>query len=137
MKSKLALALIMGSLAASSAQAASWYTVGGQIVRWSGKQSIRGLSPGVFPPGSDIHNLILGSMVLWNIIPSTKWTYSYAMLPEEYPIEIDGISVTTAVPAEDLDPGVLGLTFLFNQGALWADMDIVFHDVPDGIGRSF
>ncbi len=137
MKTKLAAALLLGLLTTSSALGASWYTIGGQIVRWSGKQSIRALSPSTFPPNSDIFDLILGSMVLWNIVPSTKWTYSYAMLPEEYPIEIDGINVTAAVPAEDLDPGVLGLTLLFNQGAQWADMDIVFPDFPDGIGWSF
>jgi len=130
-------AFALASVFASAANGASWYTLGGQIVRWSGNQSIRALSPGTFPPNTDIHDLILGSMVLWNIIPSTRWTYSYAMLPTEYPIQIDGINVTMAVAAEDLDPGVLGLTLLYNQGAQWADMDIVFPDFPDGIGWSF
>lgn len=130
-------AVALVAACATSAHGASWYTLGGQIVRWSGGQSIRALSPGTFPVGSQTETLILGSMLLWNIVPSTNWEYSYATLPEEYPIEVDGINVTMAVAANSLDPGVLGLTFLFNQGAQWADMDIVFPDVPEGIGWDF
>lgn len=130
----LAAAIAASAGAASSAPGASWYTLGGQIVRWAGNSSYRDLSPGTFPPGSQTETLILGAMLLWNIVPSTNWEYVYFTLPQEWPLEIDGYNVTVAVAAEDLDPGVLGVTFLVNQGAQWVDMDMVFPDVPDGIG---
>jgi hypothetical protein len=76
-------------------------------------------------------------MVLWNIVPSTSWQYFYETLPQELPLQIDGYNVTVAVAAEDLDPGVLGVTFLVNQGANWVDMDMAFSDAPDGVGWNF
>lgn len=136
-RAPIAGVLLGATLCAAPARGASWYTLGGQIVRWAGNQSIRDLSPGTFPPGSETEYLILGAMGLWNIIPSTNWQYFYDTLPQELPIQIDGYNVTVAVPTEDLDPGVLGLTLLGNQGAQWVDMDMVFPEVPDNIGWDF
>lgn len=131
------LAPCLVAAAAPGALAFSWYQAGGVNVVWPGNESIRALSPTTFPPGSDIETLILGAMGLWNIVPSTDFTYSYATLSDEIPFQVDGINNTAAVPTDLLDPGVLGVTFTVNQGSQWVDMDIAFADVPDNIGWNF
>ncbi|MCB9855142.1 MAG: matrixin family metalloprotease [Phycisphaerales bacterium] len=118
-----------------SLHAFSWFQAGSVNVVWPGAQSIRYLSPSTFPPGSETDVLILESMVLWNIVPGSVFEYSYIRNDQDYPIDnFDGFSDTAAVPAEDLDPGVLGVTFLVNSGAAWFDMDMVFSDFPEGVG---
>lgn len=127
------LAIVL--FAGSRAHGFSWFQIGGFDVVWPGGQSIRYLSPSTFPEGSETDTLILESMVLWNIIPGSVFEYSYIRNAQEFPIDnFDGFSDTAAVPAEDLDPGVLGVTFLVNDGAIWFDMDMVFSDFPEGVG---
>jgi hypothetical protein len=41
------------------------------------------------------------------------------------------------VPANQLDPGVLALTYVVNAGPEWFDMDMLFSDFPPGAGWSF
>lgn len=132
----LVVLLSIVSLAvAPRAYAFKWFQAGGMDVVWPGGQSIRYLSPSTFPEGSDTDLLILESMVLWNIIPGSVFEYSYIRNDQDYDIDnFDGYSDTAAVPAEDLDPGVLGVTFLVNDGASWFDMDMVFSDFPEGVG---
>lgn len=118
-----------------SVQAFSWFQVNGVNVTWPNAESTRYLSPSTFPPGSDTDVLILESMVLWNIIPGSVFEYSYFRNDQDYPLDnYDGYSDTAAVPAEDLDPGVLGVTFLVNDGSTWFDMDMVFSDFPENVG---
>ncbi len=118
-----------------NAHAFSWFQVGGFDVVWPGAESVRYLSPSTFPPGGETDILILESMVLWNIVPGSVFEYSYIRADQDYPIDnFDGFSDTAAVPSEDLDPGVLGVTFLVNNGAVWFDMDMVFSDFPEGVG---
>lgn len=131
------LALAMLGAAAAPAAGFSFFTVNGQPVVWAGGQSIRALSPTTFPVGSDVELLALEAMVLWNIVPSTGWEYSYATLQQDVPVQVDGINTTVAVSAGSLDPGVLGVTYLVNQGAQWVDMDVVFPDDPGGPGWTF
>ena len=132
-------ALAAGAIGVSTpgVLAFSWYQLGGANVVWFGNESIRALSPTTFPPGSETETLILNAMGLWNIVPSTDFTYYYAPLSEEIDFQVDGINNTAAVPTDALDPGVLGVTFIVNQGAEWVDMDIAFADVPANIGWNF
>ncbi|MCA9283342.1 MAG: hypothetical protein KDA30_15030, partial [Phycisphaerales bacterium] len=44
------------------ADAFTWYGVNGQNVVWPGATSVRYLYPGTFPPGTDIHDLMLSAM---------------------------------------------------------------------------
>lgn len=132
----LACLVVAASLSiAPTAHSFSWFQAGGFDVVWAGAESIRYLSPSTFPPGSETDIIILESMVLWNIIPGSVFEYSYIRADQDYPIDnFDGFSDTAAVPAGDLDPGVLGVTFLVNNGAQWFDMDLVFSDFPEGVG---
>jgi hypothetical protein len=131
------LALLALLAPAGAAHAFSIFDVGGQPVVWASKSSIRDLSPTTFPPGSELELLFLGAMGLWNIVPSTDFTYQYFSLPQDIPFQVDGYNNTAAVPYTDLDPGTLGVTFLVNQGAQWVDMDMALADVPDGVGWNF
>ena len=116
----------------------TFFQVGGINVVWTGGLSGRYMSPTTFPEGSgpDLH--YLASMGLWNLVPAADFEYQYIRADQDFPIDnFDGFSDTTAVPASELDPGVLGVTFLVNQGSVWFDMDMVFSDVPEGIGWYF
>ncbi len=120
------------------AGAFTFFQVGGVNVVWPGGLSVRYLSPSTFPIDSapDIH--FLASMGLWNLVPASDFEYQYIHADQDFPIDnFDGFSDTTAVAASELDPGVLGVTFLVNQGNVWFDMDMVFSDVPEGIGWYF
>lgn len=104
-------------------------------VIWPTGQSIRYLSPTTFPEGSVAELHILEAMGLWNIIPDTDFEYSFIRNDQDFVIDhFDGFNDTIAVPADSLDPGVLGVTFLVNQGDNWFDMDVLFSDNPLGIG---
>jgi len=120
------------------ADAFTWYGVNGQNVVWPGATSVRYLYPGTFPPGTDIHDLMLSAMAEWSIVPKSRFFYQYADSDQDYePDHFDGYSDTLAVPASELDPGTIGVTFLVNSGAQWYDMDIFFADAPDGVGYNF
>ncbi len=131
----LVLISAMGLLSHERASAFSWFQYGPWDVVWVPSQSVRYLSPSTFPPGSETHTLILESMGLWNIVPACDFTYSFINSPQDFEIDnFDGFSDTAAVPAESLDPGVLGVTYLVNDGPVWFDMDVVFSDLPEGVG---
>jgi hypothetical protein len=133
----LAAALAASALSAS-AFSYSWFQYGGIDVVWPGGQSVRWLSPTTFPEGSETDTLILASMGAWNLVPAADFEFFYDRPPQDFPIDnFDGYSDTIAVPAGDLDPGVLGATYMVNDGAAWFDMDMVFADVPDGVGWTF
>ena len=125
-------------LGVREASAFSYYIVDGWPVIWDGSGSVRFLSPSTFPPGSETDQLIRAAMGEWNFAPATAFAYTYSRLDQDYPIDhYDGYSDTTAVPASQLDPGVLGVTYLVNDGAYWFDADIVFSDFPGGVGYNF
>ncbi len=126
------------ALPGSRSPAFTFFTYGGAVVTWPGAHSLRFLSPSTFPQGSVPEQLILEAMGLWNLVPGSDFLYSYSRLDQDYPIDnFDGYNDTAAVPASLLDPGVLGVTFLVNNGSDWYDMDIVFADVPVGVGYTF
>ncbi len=126
---------IAGWIPGDRVEAFSWFQVGGVDVIWPGATSLRYLSPSTFPAGSDTDILIQESMGLWGIVPACDFAYSFVRADQDYPIDnFDGFSDTTAVPAASLDPGVLGATYMVNSGATWFDMDMVFSDLPDGVG---
>jgi len=131
----LLMLMIVVGFGTSSAHAFSWFTFGPSTVIWPTAQSTRYLSPSTFPIDSDTDLLIRESMVLWNIVPGAVFTYDFIRNEQDFPIDnFDGFSDTAAVPAGDLDPGVLGVTFLVNNGPDWFDMDVVFSDLPEGVG---
>lgn len=131
-------ASLLAASAHSGAHAFSWYAVNGQNVRWAGATSVRYLYPGTFPPETEIHDLILSAMAEWSTVPKSNFAYQFADLDQDYePDHFDGFSDTLAVPASELDPGTIGVTFLVNDGAQWFDMDIFFSDAPDGVGYNF
>ncbi len=116
----------------------TWFQVGGLDVVWIGAESVRDLSPSTFPPGSEPDVNVLTAMGLWNVVPACDFLYFYNRLDQDYPVDHqDGFNDTVAVSASELDPGVLGVTFLVNSGANWFDMDMFLSDAPDGIGWTF
>ena len=128
------LAAIIG-LAPRTAHAYSYYLYGPYVVVFDPPEDIRYLSPSTFPPGGDTEMLILGAIGLWNMVPGSDFAFSYYTLPEDYPVDhFDGYSDTTAVPAEELDPGVLAVTYMVNDGSYWFDMDLLFSDYPADTG---
>lgn len=116
----------------------SYYLLGGEAVVWSGASSVRFLSPSTFPPGGEVETQFLSAMAEWNLVSGADFNYSFVRLAEDPPIDhFDGYSDTAAVPAHQLDPGVLGVTFLVNSGSNWFDMDILFSDLPSNVGYTF
>ncbi|NOX57428.1 MAG: matrixin family metalloprotease [Planctomycetes bacterium] len=133
-----ATALLGCLLSSDRTDAFTFFQVGGVTVVWPGALSVRYLSPSTFPEGSDPDRHYLAAMGLWNLVPASDFEYQFIRAAEDFPIDnFDGFSDTAAVPASSLDPGVLGVTFLVNQGTAWFDMDMVFSDVPEGIGWIF
>lgn len=129
-----ALALVAGH----NAGGFTWFQFGGIDVVWITGQSVRELFPSTFPEGSAPDINILVAMGLWNIIPATEFEYFYDRPPQDFPVDHgDGFNDTLAVAAAELDPGVLGVTFLVNQGSQWFDMDMFFSDQPEGVGWTF
>ena len=132
------VAALLASVCTDRAGAFSYFVFNGVPVTWSGGVSLRFLSPSTFPPGSVAEQHILEAMGLWNIVPASPFQYNYSTLDQDYPIDsFDGFNDTAAVPAAQLDPGVLGVTYLVNSGPDWYDMDILFSDVPLGVGYTF
>ena len=130
--------LLVTAAAAATCVTASGYnawTYGGNIVVWPGDQLVRYLYPSTFPEGSDTFNLMLYGMSQWNLVEGSSFEFFYYPLDQDYTLDhYDGYSDTTAVSADDLDPGVLGLTYSVNNAAEWFDMDMVFSDFPLGVG---
>jgi len=116
----------------------AYYLLGGAAVAWAGNQSVRYLSPSTFPPNSDPDLQIRSAMGAWNLVPASDFLYSYIRLDQDTVIDhFDGYNDTSAVPAWQLDPGVLGVTYLVNIGPEWFDTDILFSDFPQGVGYNF
>ncbi|MCK4657977.1 MAG: hypothetical protein KAV82_00510 [Phycisphaerae bacterium] len=113
----------------------SYFSYGGYNVIWSGGQSLRYLSPGTFPEGSETDTIIQLAMGQWTFVWGGGFEYTYYRLPEDPTVDhYDGYSDTAAVPAEWLDPGVLGVTYMVSNADLWYDMDILFSDFPENVG---
>lgn len=133
----LAISLLVG-ISAPRASAFSYYISNGVPVTWPGGISLRYLSPSTFPAGSVTEQHILEAMGLWNIVPAASFQYNYSTLDQDYPIDsFDGFNDTAAVPSTQLDPGVLGVTYLVNSGPDWYDMDILFSATPLNVGYTF
>jgi len=135
----IAAACLIGIMACGHrAMGYSYYLVGGSPIVWPNGVAARYLSPSTFAPGSAPADVILDAMEQWSTQPATQFGYAYALLDQDYPIDhFDGFSDTAAVPSSQLDPGVLGVTYLVNDGAEWFDADIVFSSNPLNIGYNF
>lgn len=113
----------------------SYFSYSGFSVVWAGGQSLRYLSPGTFPEGSEPDTLIQASMGQWSSVPGSGFQYSFIRLAQDPFVDhFDGFSDTAAVPSASLDPGVLGVTFLVNSLDQWYDTDIFFSDFPENVG---
>ena len=114
----------------------SYFSYGGYSVIWYGNQADRYLSTITFQEGEDPDLLYRASMGQWSSVWGADFQYRYGYVDEANTVldNFDGYSVTVAVPASSLDPGVLGVTYMVNEMDAWYDMDMVFADVPDGVG---
>ena len=112
----------------------SWFQYGGVDVVWSGSQSVRYLSPNCFPEGSDPQILMVAGMGLWNLVPASNFVYSYSMDGLDTLDPYDGYNDTIAA---ELDPGVLGVTYMVNNGPVWYDMDQAYSADAAGYGWNF
>ncbi len=121
-------------IAGDRARGFSWYQYGGYDVIWAGGESVRYLSPTSFPDGSDVQYLLLGGMGLWNMVPAADFEYFYDPGGLDTIDPYDGYNDTIA---DELDPGVLGVTYMVNQGSYWYDMDQIFSASGAGKGWSF
>lgn len=134
----LCAALLLGGVCGGRVSGYSYFVWNGIPVTWPGGVSLRFLSPSTFPAGSVAELHILEAMGLWNIVPASSFQFTYARLDQDYPIDhFDGYNDTAAVHPSQLDPGVLGVTYLVNNGPDWFDMDILFSSVPLGVGYTF
>jgi hypothetical protein len=116
----------------------SYFGVGVTPIAWPDAEATRFLSPTTFPAGSDPDTLILAAMRQWSSVPATEFQYFFARPPQDYPIDpFDGFSDTIAVVPEALDPGVLAITYMVNDGTNWYDMDTLISSLPGGIGWNF
>ncbi len=123
---------------APAARAFSYYNIGGANVVWAGAFSQRYLSPSTFPPGGVTTELYGGALGLWMIVPSADFTYAGTINDQDYTIDhYDGYSDTAAVDPSELDPGVLAVTYMVNNGAQWYDMDMVFGADAAGYNWNF
>ena len=110
----------------------SWYQYGGYDVVWPNGYAERYLSPSTFPQDGDTDLLYRNAMGLWMIVPSGDFTYAYGYFEPPEIDHFDGYSDTLAVPESYLDPGVLAVTYMVNDGAQWFDMDMLFSDTAAG-----
>lgn len=108
----------------------SYFQYGGYSIVWYGGESIRYLSPTCFPDGTDEQWLMLAAMGLWNLAPASEFEYSWAP-GVDYIDNYDGYNDTIAA---ELDPGVLGVTYMVNYEYDWYDMDQVYSPYPVGAG---
>ncbi|MGD8451412.1 MAG: matrixin family metalloprotease [Phycisphaerae bacterium] len=118
-----------------SASGFSYFAYSGYTVIWPGAYSVRYMSASTFPVGSDTDTLYKGAMGLWVLVPSADFLYYYENLDFDPEIDhYDGYSDTAAVAAQELDPGVLGETYMVSYADQWYDMDMVFSDYPANVG---
>ncbi len=128
---RAAVLAALAGLCVMPAAAYNYWLWGSTPVTWPGGQSLRYLSASTFSPGSDPLNLYLSAMGLWMIVPSADFEYSYYPLTFDPQIDpYDGYNDTTAVDASELDPGVLVVSTIINDGASWYDIDTLFSDYP-------
>ncbi len=110
----------------------------GQTVVWPNARCTRYLMPSSFPTGAIQTQQFVGAMVDWSSIDACAFRFQYAVLPQDYPVDhFDGYSDTLAVAPEELDPGVLAVTYAVNSGASWYDMDMEFNNEPLVVGWNF
>jgi len=145
----LPLAVLILSLPAGRTSGFSYFAApdpnspGGELVPivWGPKESVRYLSPTTFPVGTVPELHVLAAMGLWNIVPGADFEYFYTTAEQDFPVDhMDGFNDTLAVDPEDLDFGVLGVTFLVNDQTdptKWFDMDILFSANPLNAGYTF
>ena len=114
----------------------SYFSYGGYTVIWYGNQADRYLSTLTFVEDEDPDLLYRASMGQWSSVWGADFQYAYGYVDESNTIidPNDGYSMTVAVPANSLDPGVLGVTYMVNYYDAWYDMDMVFSDYPEGAG---
>lgn len=133
----LCLSAALAALVCTSGDRAagySYFLYSGQKVIWAGAESVRYLSPTTFPPGSDAQYLLVGAMGLWNLVPESDFLYYYSPDGLDTIDPYDGYNDTIA---GELDPGVLAVTYMVNQGRYWFDMDQVFSVNANGSGWNF
>ncbi|RLS64286.1 MAG: hypothetical protein DWH97_08500 [Planctomycetota bacterium] len=136
LRSSAAFLLLMASVLVCGGWNA--WTYGGSIVVWPNARCVRYLMPSSFPAGAAHTQQFIGAMSDWSSIDGCAFDFFYQILPQDYDVDhFDGYSDTLAVAPEELDPGVLAVTYTVNSGAQWYDMDIEFNDEPLGVGWNF
>lgn len=134
----MSAALGLACTASHRSHGFSFFQLDGINVVWPTGESVRCLSPTTFPRDSVAEQHILAAMGLWNIVPAADFEYFFNRLDQDFAIDhFDGFNDTAAVAAAELDPGIIGVTFLVNDGANWFDMDVLFSDNPLGAGYTF
>lgn len=129
------LALVSASLILGGWNA---WTYNGTIVVWPNARSTRYLMPGSFPQGATHTQQFIAAMGEWSSIDKCGFDFYYQILPQDYTTDhYDGYSDTTVVSEDDLDPGILAVTYSVNDEATWFDMDMEFNDFPLGVGWNF
>lgn len=118
-------------LSSDRASGFSYFSVGGYTVIWEDGYSVRYLSPTSFGEGTEFQMLLLAGMGLWNLSPGSSFEYYYDPNGLDEIDPYDGYNDTIAA---DLDPGVLGVTYMVNNGAAWYDMDQVYSPFPENVG---
>lgn len=132
----LALGLAAGLIGGDRASGFSYFSYGGYSVIWIDFAADRYLSTLTFVEDDDPDVLYRAAMSLWSDVWGADFTYYYGYVDEAYTVldPQDGYSMTVAVPANSLDPGVLGVTYMVSYADIWYDMDMVFSDFPEGAG---
>ena len=116
----------------------SYFVVGSQAVIWPSAQALRYLSPTAFPAGSAADVLIREAMGQWSSVPACDFQYFFSRPAQDFPVDhFDGFSDTVAVPPQELDPGIISVSFMVNNGAEWFDVDTVFNNFPLNTGWTF
>lgn len=118
-------------------RAFSYYDYGGYVVVWAGNEAVRFMSPSTFPEDSTTDLLYRAAMGLWMMVPSADFAYFYDYFEPSTIDPYDGYSDTVAVDPSMLDPGVLAVTYLVNNGAQWYDTDMLFSADAAGFGWNF
>ncbi len=132
------IVVVMATVTDDQSAGYTYFGVGVTPVTWPDAQATRFLSPTTFPAGSTPDALVLAAMGRWSSVPAAEFQYFFARPPEDFPVDhFDGFSDTIAVVPEALDPGVLAITYMVNDGTDWFDMDTLISSLPGGIGWNF